>query len=176
MAIRRQVNNVSRLVTALRELDGVRGKTGWFETAKYTDGTPVAYVATIQEFGSGPIPPRPFMRPTVAEQKDVWLGLLGDGAKRVLSGGATASQVMEAVALKAAGDVAKTISRIQTPPLSILTLMARASKGAVTGKTLGKFERELYKGPPNLGAVSRKPLVWTGQMIQSVTGVVEKVG
>lgn len=150
MPVRRTGPGVARLVAALRELDGLQAKTGWFETAKYADGTPVAYVATIHEFGypEGGIPARPFMRPTVAEQGQAWLDMLAKGSKAILTGGATPAGVLEAVALKAAGDVAKTISGVTSPPLSPLTIARK--KGAT------------------------KPLVDTGQMIQSVTGVVEK--
>lgn len=159
---------------AFKQLDGLRGKTGWFETAKYTTGVPVAYVAAIQEHGFGPIPPRPFMRPTVAAKGQSWMELFGQGAKAVLDGRFTASQVMESVALKAASDVAKTISEISSPPLSQLTLAARAHAGAGDtisgGKELGEAAKSY--GPFN---VSTKPLVWTGQLIQSVTGIVEQV-
>lgn len=151
MAVKRSGPGVARLVAALAELDGVQAKTGWFETAKYDDGTPVAYVATVHEFGYTPggIPARPFMRPTVAEKRQEWMGLLGDGARAVLTGGATPLQIMEAVALQAAGDVAKAIQGVTTPPLSPLTV---ASKGF------------------------NKPLVDTGLMMQSVTGIAEKTG
>lgn len=158
MTVRRKGPGLARLVAAIKELDGVQGKTGWFETAKYATGVPVAYVATIHEFGAeitfdngakAIIPARPFMRPTVAAKGKQWTALLGEGAKSVLTGGATPLQVMEAVALRAAGDVAKTISEITSPPLSPLTI---ARKG------------------------STKPLVDTGQLIQSVTGIAERAG
>lgn len=172
MPVRRSGPGMAKVVAALRGLDGIQGKTGFFETAKYADGTPVAYVATIQEFGAiamnlgaaagayqnggdgvagkpAIIPARPFMRPTVAAQGANWVKLLGAGAKSVLTGGATPVQVMEAVTLKAAGDVAKTIASITNPPLSPLTIARKGSK---------------------------KPLVDTGLMIQSVTGIAEKVG
>lgn len=172
MAVRRTGPGVARLVAALKELDGLQAKTGWFETAKYEDGTPVAYVAAVQEFGNGPIPPRPFMRPTVAAKGPEWMDLLGEGARAILTGGATPVGVLEAVALRAAGDVAETVSEIQSPPLSMLTLAARAKTGPNRrlsgGRELG--EAGAMMGPFN---VSTKPLVWTGQMIQSVTGVVE---
>lgn len=168
MAVRRAGPGVATLVTALKALDGLQAKTGWFETAKYADGTPVAYVATIHEFGavvlnmdavagayqgggegSGPviIPARPFMRVTVAERGKEWIKLLETGAKEVLVGKLTPRQLLEMVALRAAGDVAKTIAKITTPPLAPSTI---ANKRGAT-----------------------KPLVDTGQMIQSVTGVVE---
>lgn len=180
MSIRREGPGLQSLAVALKDLDGVQGKVGWFESAKYTDGTPVAHVAAIQEFGSGAIPPRPFMRTTLAEKQGEWGQQLEAGAGAVLDGKATARQVLEATMLRAAGDVAKKIASIYTPPLSPLTLLARQSAGSnkrLSGaKELGALARELDKGPPNVGGVSTKPLVWTGQMIQSVTGVVEPDG
>lgn len=148
MAVRRTGPGVARLVQALAELDGLQAKTGFFETAKYPDGTPVALVAATHEFGSekNGIPMRAFMRPTVAREGENWMGLLRDGARAVLTGGATPHQVMEAVALQAAGDVGKTIQGLTNPPLSPLTI---AAKGFT------------------------KPLIDTGLMFQSITGVVE---
>lgn len=173
------------LLVALKGLEGVRGKTGYFETAKYEDGTPVAYVATVQEFGFKSIPPRPTMRPTAAEKGKTggaWATLFGKGAKAVLDGNATPIQVMESLALVAAGDVSKAIAALTDPPLSPLTLLARLYKRDMgqkikSGKTLGTLSKSLDAGPPNLaGLVSTKPLVDTGQMFQAVTGIAELTG
>lgn len=141
---------VTRLVAALRELDGVQAKTGWFETAKYKDGTPVALVAAIHEFGApgAGIPARPFMRPTVAEKREAWMRNLEAGATEVLRGNMSASAVLEAVAMRAAGDISKAISRVTSPPLSPITIKRKGSA---------------------------KPLVETGLLRQSVTGIVERV-
>jgi len=184
VAVRREKGKVD-LTVALKGLEGVRGKTGYFETAKYEDGTPVAYVATIQEFGYKSIPPRPTMRPTADEHGKPggkWAKQFGAGAKAVLNGKATAIQVMETLALSAAGDVAKAIAATHAPPLSPLTLLARLYKSDMGskvpgGKTLGRLAKSLDAGPPNLaGLVSIKPLVDTGLMFQSVTGIAEKTG
>ena len=42
---------------------------GFFESARYPDGTPVAQVAAINEFGAGAIPERPFFRQAMAGAK-----------------------------------------------------------------------------------------------------------
>lgn len=178
MAVKRSGPGFATLNAKLKELEGVEAKTGWFESAHYETGQPVAYIAAIQELGDGKIPPRPFMRPTVAEKGKAWMNLLGQGAKAVLNSKATAPAVMEAVALQAAGDIAEKISEIHAPPLSLITLMLRKYKmkhgqGSVTGAIVGEMAAELKKGPPDLSGVSTKPLVETGQLIQSITGVVE---
>lgn len=147
MSVRRAGPGAARLVAALKGLDGLQARTGWFETAKDASGVPVATKAAAHEFGTARIPARPFMRPTVAEKKRPWLDQLAQGSKAVLRGEAQPAQVLEAVALRAAGDVAKKIKTVNTPPLSPKTVKRKG------------FD---------------KPLVDTGQMIQSVTGVVEK--
>ncbi len=153
MSVRHQPGPAAvRIDALLSGLDGLVGKTGWFETAKYADGTPVAYVATVQEYGSpeGGIPPRPTLRPTAADkgrQGGEWSDLVRDGARAALDGRIAPAVVLEHLTLKAAGDVAKSISALMAPPLSPQTI---ARKGF------------------------SKPLVETGQMLQSVTGVVER--
>lgn len=149
MSVRRTGPGTARLVKALGDLDGLEARTGWFETAKDARGVPVATKAVAHEFGTARIPARPFMRPTVAEKKRPWLDQLARGSKAILRGEATPRGVLEGVALRAAGDVAKAIQGVSAPPLSPKTIRRKG------------FE---------------KPLVDTGQMIQSVTGVVEKKG
>lgn len=175
MTVRREGGGLQRLVVALKDLDGIQGKVGWFESAHYPDGPPVAYVATIHEFGApaAGIPPRPFMRPAVAEFGASWIALMAQGTKAVLTGAYTASQVLEMVTLKAAGDVAKKIQAVTDPPLSQTTLIARHTGAFKGGKDVGAAADLLSQGPQNLRGVPTKPLVWTGQLIQSVTGKVE---
>lgn len=146
-------SNADQLRRAIDDIQRKRVNVGWFETQRYEDGTPVAYVATIQEFGHGSIPPRPFMRPTIAEQRAAWRDTLARGSKRVLNGQMEIQQMLLAFGLSAAGDVAQTIKAVTAPPLAPATLKARQSKKKTPG-------------------VSNKPLVDTGQMLQSVTAQV----
>lgn len=55
---------------------------GFFENAKYPDGTQIAEVAIIQEFGNDKIPPRPFMQPTFNDEKAKWLNILANTIKK----------------------------------------------------------------------------------------------
>lgn len=181
------------LRTRLKELDGKVAKAGWFETSKYEDGTPVAYIAAIQEFGVhinhpggtpykiGPdgravfvsksagaglpvtkphtivIPPRPFMRPTVDRERAAWVDLLRSGSRSVLSGTTTAVNVMQAIGLKAAGDIAKSITLVFAPPLKASTI-ARRRNALTNKKTVGLLT---------------KPLVDSGLMLNTVSNTVE---
>ena len=141
------------LATAIRDIQSKKLRVGWFDTARYQDGTPVAYVAAIQEFGHGAIPPRPFIRPTIAQQRQAWRDTLRKGAKQVLAERLTFEQMLTAFGLSAAGEVAESIKAVTAPPLSPRTLAARQSKKKTPG-------------------VSAKPLIDTALMFQSVTAQV----
>ena len=155
MQVKRSGNSAA-IEKALAELNSKEIRVGFFDTAKYPDGTPIAYVAAIQEFGHGPIPPRPFLRPAENANAGKWQAGLAAGIKAALAGGITISQAMEQVGMLAAGDVRKAIRAVTAPPLKQSTINARARR---------KKNRK----------ASTKPLVDTGQMIQAVTSaVVEK--
>ncbi len=163
----------NRFKVAMAELakDKV-GKVGWFESARYNDknATPVAYVASIHEFGTASagrgrttiIPPRPFFRPTIAEQGGVngaWAQVAKVGAQNILKGSMNSKQAMDMLGLKAAGDIAKTISKIQSPPLAAATVANRQRRYS-DRKTVGNLT---------------KPLVDTGVMVSTLTHAVEDV-
>ena len=134
----RKPGDSDRIRQALRELERTQTKVGWFESAKYVDGTPVAYVATIQEFGyaAGGLPPRPFFRPTIVSEQAAWRTLIAQASKGVVTGKRTSFQAMELIGLQAAGDVRKTISQIITPALSPSTIAARKKRGNSSTKPL----------------------------------------
>ena len=167
----------------LRGLSGVTAEVGWFENKTYDDGTPIAGIAAVQEYGAtishpggtpiGPhgfvskavgsglpvteahtivIPPRPFMRPTIAEKKDSWLKKMANGAKKILRGEMDAQTVLEAVGHDAAGDITKTISSIHSPPLKKATIRARLNRKS-DKKTIGLLD---------------KPLIDTGKLFDSI--------
>lgn len=153
MSVRRVPGpSAATLSVALKALDGLVGKTGYFETAKYADGTSVAYVAAIHEFGypEGGIPQRATMLPTADEKGKPggpWAKVAATGAKAALNGQTTAAAALEALTLVAAGDIGKAITALTSPPLDPRTIAAKGFS---------------------------KPLVETGLMLQSVTGVVER--
>ena len=146
-------------------------EVGFLEGATYPDGTPVAMVAAIQEFGAPRvgIPPRPFFRTMIAEKMPEWgpaiAGLLKDNdfdTRRTLS------QAGEAIR----GQLQQSIIDTNSPPLSPVTLMLRKMKAqdpslVVTGATVGEAARRVAAGETATG-VSTKPLVDTGHLLASV--------
>lgn len=159
MAVKHNPGVSVKLGALLDQVARKQLKVGWLESAQYPNGTPVAYVAAIQEFGSPAqgIPPRPFMRPTVEQQTAAWNNVAQQGAKAMLAGAMDAGGVMDMIGLKAAGDIAKTISKIQAPPLAPATIKAR-QRGYADQETVGNLT---------------KPLVHTALMINSLTHIVE---
>lgn len=177
-------NVFGALAARVKELDGLQTKVGWFESAQYEDGTPVAYVAAINELGSprNSIPARPFMRPTAIEQDQAWKETAAKAGARVLDGKMSGFDAMELLGLQAQGDIAKKIASITAPPLSPITLLARAWRQqgkTVTGKTIGEFASMLKNQRYDvissiIAGVSTKPLNDTGHMIATLTHITEK--
>ena len=72
VTVKVQQRGGKKLQRLLREArkGGVSGvKVGFFSTARYEDGTPVAAVAAWNEFGTKNIPERPFFRNALAESE-----------------------------------------------------------------------------------------------------------
>lgn len=168
----------------LKAMEKVQGKVGWFESSKYPDGTPVAYAAAINEYGvpERSIPARPFMRPAAAAKSAEWANTAESLAASMVEGVTTPEDVMELLTLKAEGDVSKAIAAVVSPPLSPITILARARRqqgGTVTGKTIGEIARGIRndsydKTQAAMAGVSTKPLNDTGTMIATLTHVVTK--
>lgn len=146
-----------------RVTDDFKGKSavfGWLESNKYPDGTEVAYVAAIQEYGAPEqgIPPRPFIGPTIQENQGEWLKITAQGITQVLQNKIKAEDVLRGVGLQAAGDIRKKISEIDSPALKEATIRARARK---------------YADGKDITSSLTKPLIETGLMMDSCTNAVE---
>lgn len=118
---------------------------GFMKNATYPDGTSVALVAMINEFGapSRGQPPRPFFRNMIEAESDGWPGLI--------EGQLTASNMSTRVALDRVGativgQLKKSISDLMEPPLAESTIRRKGFS---------------------------KPLIDTTQMLNSVTHEVD---
>ena len=150
--IRKSSPATQRILKSIAEIDKLNKadlQVGFFESAKYEDGTPVAGVAAVHELGSpkNNIPPRPFMRTTSEAKKPEWAKLMKQAAQAIVKRSETADSALNKLGLKAAGDVRETISTIQEPKLKESTVKRKGSD---------------------------KPLVESGIMINSVTHRVKK--
>lgn len=151
-------------------------KAGFFKTATEADGTPVAAIAAVQEFGAvvrgkggqgTVIPSRPFMRQTIAQQRTAWVRLLAGALKASLrgvpgpSGGAGGSQ-----------PPLQTLLQRLTAPTQALTLLGQTMQADLTHTI-----RQTHT-PPNAPSTIRhkgfdKPLLETGVLQNSVSFQVE---
>lgn len=146
-------------------------EVGFLEDATYPDGTSVAMVAAIQEYGAPGvgIPPRPFFRKMVAKHKSEWGPALGRYVRK------TKGDLPMALAYlgeRIAGELRESIISIQDPPLSPVTVMLRDMKSrdqslVVTRSTVEEARQKVAAGESNHGA-STKPLVETGHMLARI--------
>lgn len=115
-------------------------KVGFLEGATYPDGTPVALVAAVQNYGapSRGIPPRPFFSNMVATKQAEWGPALGD---LLVANGYDAEKSLKMLGEGIAGQLRQSIVDTNSPALAPATV---ARKGHAT------------------------PLVDTGHMLASV--------
>ena len=100
---------------------------GFFSTAKYPDGTPVAAVAAWNEFGTEQgIPERPFLRNSVGDAEDVIMPVLKEGIdpKDMALDRITAGKVGEAMKSR----IQREITQLREPPNAPSTLARKAPK------------------------------------------------
>lgn len=123
-------------------------KVGFLEGATYPDGTPVALVAAVQNYGapSRGIPPRPFFSNMVATKQAEWGPALGG---MLVDTGYDVEKALEMLGEGIAGQLRESIVQTNTPALAPATAKAKG------------FD---------------KPLVNTGHMLNSVDYAVEGAG
>ncbi len=119
---------------ALRDISsriesGGEVRIGFLEGATYPNGTSVAFVAAMNEFGhkdrgGGFVPPRPFFRNMIAEHKDEWpaaiVGLLKDTGYDV-------ELTLDLIGAGIAGQLRQSIVDLVTPPLAPSTVARKSS-------------------------------------------------
>ncbi|MDE1905345.1 MAG: hypothetical protein KGH75_02690 [Rhodospirillales bacterium] len=162
----------ARLERIPRGFEGKVSQIGIPKGFAYEDGTPVAYVAAIQEFGAPEvgIPPRSFFRPAVKAKAGNWSALLRGLVKRVGEGQMTATEALDAVGVVAATDIQTEIAMTYSPALSPVTVLLRKWRKAgrkITGRTVGEAAAAIAAGVDP--GSDNKPLNDTGLLIASIT-------
>lgn len=96
-------------------------KVGFLAGATYPDGTPVAMIAAIQEFGApaAGIPPRPFFRNMVAKYEKEWPAGIATQLKET---NYDAGQAFDRVGQAIAGQLQQSIRDTNEPPLAPSTI------------------------------------------------------
>lgn len=136
------MKKVGSLANALKKYSEMNAsvRVGVLENATYPDGTPVAMVAFWNEYGAkgGLIPPRPFFRHTVFNQKGNW----------VLS--------------------VKSLIKIHNDPKKVMGLMGEHMKGQIVQSIVTWSDPENSKYTQKIKGFN-KPLVWSGQLMRSIS-------
>jgi len=156
MKVTRKTNiNISK---AVKSVDSIKAKVGFFSSAKYEDGTPVAQIAIQNEYGipQKKIPPRPFMRPTLDNQGK-WKTIFRSGLKGAFKSG-NFVKPFELVAITARADVKDSITKVTKPALSEATIKARQNR----------------RGKKKQTKTGNKPLQDTNTMFEAVQYEVSK--
>lgn len=107
--------NLKQHIAALKSMNNATVESGWFETATYPDGTPVAYVMAVNELGYVAdggreiIPARPHMRLAAQECLPVARKIAEWGVVAVAKGTETPEAVMGKIGLHLEGEIVKSI-------------------------------------------------------------------
>ena len=96
-------------------------KVGFLSGATYPDGTPVAMIAAIQDFGapSRGIPPRPFFRNMIKARSKDWPGAL---QLLLMGNGNDAEKALQLLGAGIAGQLRQSIIDTNEPPLAPATI------------------------------------------------------
>lgn len=155
-------------IRVLNEMDRRTGagdetvvNVGFFEDAKYPDGTQVAMVALWQNFGTSKIPPRPFFSDMIESKQKEWGPALG---LELAANGYDAHAALDKVGDGMAGQLVQSIQETNEPPLAESTLKARGVDPKLNFNA---------SDPSTYGA---KPLVRSGKLIASPQHQVVKMG
>ncbi|HHY1079307.1 TPA: hypothetical protein ACVZQQ_004043 [Yersinia enterocolitica] len=109
-----------------KSLESKQVKVGFVDGSAYPDGTSVAMVAAINEYGnpSNNQPPRPFFRNAISEKSGDW----AETVSRGIRAGIDTTQVLEVVGAQIKGDVQESIATLMEPKLSDATLHIRKTR------------------------------------------------
>ncbi|MEY1087317.1 hypothetical protein AB7160_00470 [Morganella morganii] len=119
-------------------------RAGILEEAKYPDGTQVAQVGYIQEYGApeAKIPPRPFFRAVINEGKQVWPAILASGVEHYQG------DVKSALALlgeQIVGELSQSVRDWNSPPNAPATIAKKGFNKPLidTGQMANSFSYEV---------------------------------
>ena len=132
----------------LKKMTDIEIQVGFQGDQKYEDGTSIAQVAAVNEFGASDIPERPFMRQSF-ENHEGELQAACDAAQRLVSSGGSAEQALQQIGVVAKGLVQDEIVNGGFAPNAESTIKKKGSE---------------------------QPLIDTGTMRQSVNFVVKRRG
>ena len=118
-----QLRNRLRALKASKVSVGIHA-----EDADTADGFNAAAIASVHEYGARNIPARPFIGPTVDDQRDEYTRLLARIARLSVMRGVPLGGALERFGLKVTSDIRATIDAGIDPPLSEATIAKREAR------------------------------------------------
>jgi len=117
------------------------------DATPYPDGTSVALVAAVHEFGTATVPERSFIRSSIADNQKEYIAMAKRGVKKVLANKLTLNIVAELIGTKAQGDIQAKIVDVSSPPLKAATIAAKGSSNPLvdTGHLRQSVRYEVLK-------------------------------
>ncbi len=134
---------LEEMAAALAKARSVR--VGFLEDARYPDGTSVAMVAAVNEFGNPPSrPPRPFFRGMIRQQSKKWPGEIAQALKH---SGYDAEKALDLTGAAIKGQLQEAITTYVGPPLKPATVERKGFDKALvdTGHMLASVDYSVVK-------------------------------
>lgn len=160
------------LVKTARRVSGATElRVGYMGAATYPDGTSVALVAAVNEFGSPSkgIPPRPSFRNMITKNSPGWAATLG---KALTHYDWDAAQALDAMGEVMMGQLQESILETNEPPNAPVTNLLK-QRFPMGGQSFADVLQARYDVAHGETAPAGKPLVQSGNMLNSVTKAVK---
>lgn len=167
-----EVKGGEKLAEALKQIrdkirSGAEVRVGFLENATYPDGTKVATVAALNNFGApaAGVPARPFFSKMIARQSPDW----GDRFADVLvASGYDAETALALMGDGIAGQLREEIVATDSPPNSPVTNLLKQRFPTRDGMEFADVLQARQDVAEGASAPPGKPLSWSGHMLASV--------
>jgi hypothetical protein len=132
------------------------------------DQAPIAFWNEFGHKGRFPSPPRPFFRTMVAKESPKWPGMMATELQRSKMDG---KRTLAFMGEEIDGELKQSIIDLAAPALSSTTLRLRLKFGNnpqnIRARDVVQAQREVEAGDPIASGTQAKPLIWTGDMLNS---------
>lgn len=158
-----------QVLSALGERLGKKTQVnvGFLEGATYPDGTSVATVAAINNFGApeAGIPARPFFSNMIAENSGEWADKFATVLK---SCNYDTDQALELMGNGMMGQLIESIVNTKSPPNADVTNLLKQRFPTGEGVTFADVQQARHDVAAGITAPAGKPLSWSGHLLSSV--------
>ena len=160
-ALKAKLTQLAEKVTTASQV-----KVGFLEGATYPDGTPVAMIAAIQQFGAPAvgIPPRPFFTNMINRHSGEWGDDIAELLRRT---DYDARLTLELEGEHIEGQLRVEIDDTNSPPNSPVTNLLK-QRFPMGGQTFADVLQARADVDAGVTAPAGKPLVWSGVMLKAV--------